>query len=199
VGVDESRGLVEIMCGVDAFGSLASAGFGVLGKIGEHNAQTQAVKENNQKVLQNLVNANTAASSMYGDLGRRFNYESRANQLEANAATMAGRASIGTGLASAGSSGFNGNSLTVGAVIADEERRIAENEENYAIKQDDLRSAYNSEGKRVQAQAQDRINSMSFQSAPSGSLLGLNIANTVGDVADRYLKKRNEREYQGVG
>lgn len=169
------------MCGpaIGALGSIAGAGMGIMGSISQHNAQVQATKEHNMKVLQNFIQANVAASSIYGDLGRKFVYESRANQLEAGAATMAGRASIGTALASAGSSGFDGNSLTVGAVIADEERRIAENEENYAIKQDDLRSAYTSETKRAYAQAQDRINSMSIQSPPSSSTLGLNIANSI--------------------
>jgi hypothetical protein len=190
------------MCGsspLDVIGSAASIGMGILNPISQHNAQVQQTKEHNQKVGLNLIRANEAASSIYGDLGRRFTYESRANQLEANAATMAGRQAIGTSLASAGSSGFTGSSLTVGGVMADEQRRIAENEQTYALKQDDLRSAFTSEGKRVQAQAQDRINSMSYQSAPSGSVLGLNIANTVGEVGNRFLKRRNEREYQGVG
>lgn len=180
------------MCGpaLGALGSVAGAGMGILGSITQHNAQVQQTEDHNQKVLLNLLKANEAASNIYADLGRKFNYESRANQLEANAATMAGRASIGTSLASAGSSGFNGNSLTVGAVMADEQRRIADNEENYALKQDDLRSAYTSETKRAQAQAQDRINSMSYQSPPSGSALGLNIANAVvggiGGVAKAF-------------
>lgn len=178
---------------LEVIGLGARTGFGMLSSLTQHNAERQSVQQHNQKVLLNLIRANEAATSIYSDLGRRFNYESRANQLEANAATMAGRQSIGTSLASAGSSGFNGNSLTVGAVMADEQRRIAENEENYALKQDDLRSSYNSETKKAYAQGQDRINSMSFQSPPSGAALGLNIGNIVGDGLNDALKRSNKR------
>lgn len=169
------------MCGPIAAtpGSVAGAGLGILGAFQQNAAQSQAVRDHNQQVLINARNAGIAASSQYADLGRQFVYEARSAQQEANKAVMQGRQTIGTALASAGTSGFNSNSLTVGAVVADEQRRIAENEANLALKMDDQRDAFISKGRTIQAQAQERINSMSMQSEPSGAVLGLNIANAL--------------------
>lgn len=171
------------MCGpaaaIGAIGSVASTGLGIMGAMQKDKAEKQAIYEHNQKVLENAQRAGIAASSQYADMGTQFNYEARAAQIEAQKAHQQGVISQGTVAASAGSSGFNGSSMTVGAVMADIDRRIAENDENYALKVDDLKDSFRSKGRMVQAQAQDRINSMSMQSYPDGGALGLNIANAV--------------------
>jgi hypothetical protein len=172
------------MCGpvaplLMAGASVASAGLGIMGAMNQQNADARAVAQNNDNVLLNAQSAGISASNQYSDIGRQFTYDARSAQQEANQAVMAGRSAEGTAVASAGSSGFQGNSLTVGAVMSDIDRQNADAENNYALKMDDLKSAYNSKGRTIQANAQDRINSMQFQAQPSGSALGLNIANSV--------------------
>ncbi|MGJ0510454.1 MAG: virion core protein, T7 gp14 family [Methylocystis sp.] len=162
-----------------------------------YNADRDATNRYNQSVALNAQSAGIAASNQYGDLGRQFTYEARTAQQEAQQAVQQGRQAQGTALASAGASGFTGSSLTVGAVMADEARRVAENEQNYGLKVDDLKGAYGSKGKMVQAQAQDRINSMSYQTQPSGVALGLNIASSVAGAGAKYFKNKssNDTEY----
>ncbi len=60
------------------------------------------------------------------------------------------------------------------------------------VKVDDLKGAYNSKGKMVQAEAQGRINRMGYQAQPSRVNLGLNIAGAVADAGYRYFKSKNE-------
>jgi hypothetical protein len=158
---------------------VASTGLGIVGAFGQHDAQRKAVQEHNARVRQNAIEAGMAASNQFADLGRQFVYEARTTQQEAQKAVLSGRQAIGTALASAGSSGFSGSSLTVGAVMADEQRRIAENEQNLALKLDDQKDAFRSRGRMVEAQARGRINELTPMAEPSGMTLGLNIANAV--------------------
>ncbi|WP_432806822.1 virion core protein, T7 gp14 family [Methylocystis echinoides] len=169
----------------------ANVGLSALGSTNAYNAERDATNQHNYNVLLNAQSAGIAASNQFADLGRGFTYEARAAQQEAQQAVEAGRQAEGTELASAGSSGFTGSSLTVGALMADEARRAAENQENYALKVDDLKGAYISKGKMVQAQAQDRINSIQYQTQPSGSALGLNIASAVSEAGAKYFKSKN--------
>lgn len=176
------------MCGVNLLAAGANVGMQALGSIHAHNAERDATNRWNQSVALNAQRAGIGASNQYADQGRSFVYEARSAQQEAQQAVMAGRAAQGTGLASAGSSGFTGSSLTVGGVMAEEARRIAENEQSFGLKMEDLRSAYKSQGKKAQAEAQDNINKVSYQSGPSGTALGLNIANSVAEAGYKTLK-----------
>lgn len=175
------------MCGPSILTAGASAGLGVLGAIGKHNAEQEAANRYNYNVLVNARDAGIVASNNYADQGRAFAYEARSAQQEAQQAVMQGREGVGTGLASAGSSGFTGSSLTVGNVLSAQQREIAQNEENYALKMDDLKDAYRTRTRDVQLKTQNQINSMSMQSGPSGSALGLNIANAVAGAARSVL------------
>lgn len=172
------------MCGpvaplLTAGASIASAGLGIMGAQREYSAQQNAVMAHNYNVLLNAQSAGISASNQYADIGKQFTYETRSAQQEANQAVMSGREAAGTAIASAGSSGFTGSSLTLGAVMSDIERKNADAEYNYEAKVDDLKSSYISKGKTIQGQAQERINSMQFQAQPDGSALGLNIAGSV--------------------
>ena len=167
------------MCGPSILTAGASAGLGVIGAIGKQNAEREATDRYNYNVLVNARDAGIVASNNYADQGRAFAYEARSAQQEAQQAVQQGQVAQGTAIASAGSSGFSGSSLTVGAVMGDMQRRIAENEENYALKVDDLKDAYRTRTRDVQLKTQNQINSMSMQSGPSGSALGLNITNAV--------------------
>ncbi|MGJ0391898.1 MAG: virion core protein, T7 gp14 family [Methylocystis sp.] len=167
------------MCGPSLLTAGASAGLGVLGAIGRHNAEQDAANRNNYQVLVNARDAGIIASQNYADQGRAFIYDARSAQQEAQRAVTQGRASVGSGLASAGTSGFTGSSLTVGNVLASAEQGIAQDEANYALKVDDLKDAYRTRTRDVQLKTQNQINSMAMQSGSSGSALGLNIANAV--------------------
>lgn len=178
-------------------GHVADAGLGVMGAIAQNNAQRKAVQEHNKQVLINAQRAGIAASNQYADIGRQFVYEARSAQQEAQQAVQQGQEAGGAALASAGTSGFSGSSLTVGSVMGAISRRIAENEENYALKLDDMKDSFRSKGRVIEAQAQDRINSMSMQSGPDGMSLGLNIANAVAGAAYKGVKNYNAIYYSG--
>lgn len=167
------------MCGPSILTAGASAGLGVLGAIGRQNAEREATDRYNQSVLINARDAGIVASQNYADQGRAFAYEARSAQQEAQQAVQSGQQAQGTALASGGSSGFSGSSLTVGAVMGDMQRKVAENQENYGLKVDDLKDAYRTRTRDVQLKTQKQINSTTMQSGPSGATLGLNIANAV--------------------
>jgi len=66
-------------------------------------------------------------------------------------------------------------------------RRVAESQENYALKVDDLKDACRTRTRDIQLKVGNRINSMSRQSPPSGASLGLNIGNAVaGGIAKAW-------------
>lgn len=172
--------------------SVASAGLGIMGAQKEYEAKKQAVTAHNYNVLLNAQSANLAASNQYADIGKQFTYDARSAQQEANQAVSSINQAKGTTLASSGTSGFSGSSLTVGSLMSDYSRQAADADNAYHAKMDDSRSAYVSKGKTIQSQAQDRINSMQFQAQPDGSVLGLNIANSVvrgvSGIAGAYNK-----------
>lgn len=169
------------MCGpaIGAIGAVAGTGLQIMGAFQQHAAQKKAVELHNQRVMLNAQQAGIAASNQYADIGRIHEYNARSVQQEGYKSAMESRAGQGTILASAGASGFGSNSLSVQGVYNDAVRQEAINAENVQTKMDGLRDEYISKGRSIEAQARDRINSMSMEAYPSGAALGLNIANAV--------------------
>lgn len=166
---------------MSAIGFGLSAASQVAGFAGQQE-QTDAY---NAAAQQNAINAGVAASNKYADEGRSFVYDSKKNMQEGYKAVMSGRKARGTAVASAGSAGIDGSSLTLGDILSDINQESAVNLDNIAAKQDDMKSAFRSRVKSYEAEAQGRINSMPYKEGPSPLALGLNIASAgFGAVKD---------------
>lgn len=163
------------MCGpMAALGLGMSAASSVVGFMGEQ----EKAKRHNEMVLQNAQNASLAASDKYTDEQKKYIYDSRQIQQEGYGAALKGRAAGATALASAGASGFDASSISVGALLAGEAQKTAQSLDNIKTKQDDLEASFQSRVKTAEAEAKARTNSMQMQAGPSPLALGLNIVNS---------------------
>lgn len=157
---------------------LAVAGFAIqaAGAAANFAAQQQATDAYNQQAMVNARDASLAATRKYEDEGRRLGYDARRTQQEGYRATMKGREAIGTAVASAGSSGFDISSLSVGAILANEEQKLAQNLDSVRTEFDDMKDAYRGRVRGYEAEAQGRINSMPMKAGPNPLGLAINIA-----------------------
>ena len=157
---------------------LAAAGFAIqaAGAVANFAAQQSATDAHNQQVLVNARDASIAATNKYTDEQRRMVYDARKNQQEGYKAVMSGRQAKGTAVASAGSSGFDMSSLSVGSILANEQQKINQNLDIVRTEFDDMKDAYRSRVRSYEAEAQGRINSMPMKAGPSPLGLAINIA-----------------------
>lgn len=139
------------------------------GAVSAMGAVAQA-NEQNAASAANAQSASLAAQSKYDDLQRRYVYNARATQQEGYKAEIEKREAAGTAVASAGSSGVGG--ISVSSILAAVNQQGAENMARVRTKQDDLESSYTSDTKSVEAEAMGRIASVP-RSNPMN--LGLNI------------------------
>ena len=149
-----------------------SVGKSVMGFAGDQ----AAADANNQAVLVNAQNAELAAANAEGDQGRAFSYNMKEVQQQGYKAVMQGRESQGMAQASAGSSGFGGDSNTLGAILDNEDQKTANNLSDMRTKQDDQENSIRSEYRADWQTAKARIDSMPMKSGPSPAALGLGIA-----------------------
>lgn len=161
-------------------GPMAALGLGMsaAGSIMNYSSEQAKAKQNNTKVLQNAQNASLAASRQYEDEQRKYIYDAKQIQQEGYQAALKGAAAQGTIKASAGSSGFDAASVTLGGLLGDVAGKTAQNLANIKMKQDDQEDAYDARVDTAHAQAVSRTNSMSMVAGPSPLALGLNIANS---------------------
>lgn len=136
---------------------------GAVGSIAQAQAQNAAAAANAQA-------ASLAAQRKYDDLQRKYVYNARDTQQQGYKAAMDARDSAATAVASAGSSGVGG--ISVSNIFAAINQIGAENEARVRTKQDDLETSYKSEVDTAEAEARGRI--ASVQPA-SGLNTGLNI------------------------
>jgi hypothetical protein len=156
----------------------AGIGFGLqaIGSIAGFAGQQSQTDAYNATARQNAINASVAATHKYEDEGRRFVYNSKKNMQEAYDVSIRDRQARATSLASAGTAGFDGSSLSLNAILADMDSQDARSMSKAQTKQDDLHDTYSSNVLTSQAEAQGRINSMPFKAGPSPLALGLGIA-----------------------
>ena len=135
--------------------------------------QQQQADAANQAAMTNGRNANLSAQNTYDAEARRTIYDAKSAQKEGYDATLRGRASAATGIASSGDSGFQGNSLE--DLVSAEQQKIATNESKTRLKQEDITQVYIDKTKAAQMQAQGRIDSMPMKSgaSPLGLAIGL--------------------------
>jgi len=151
--------------------------------------QVQATNAYNAQAAAAHRDARIAAVNKYGDIQRRYNYDAKANNQEGYKAAMKGRAETATGIASAGSAGIAGGSLTLDNLIAASQQTAAENEARVQTKRDDMRESFLGQGQSIRAEAQGRINSMPFKQGPNPLGLMINLAGSAvgGAQAGGYI------------
>lgn len=157
------------MCTLMAAVAAASSAVQFMGQVqatNAHNAQAAAAHRD----------ARIAAGNKYGDIQRRYNYDAKANNQEGYKAALKGRSEIATGIASAGSAGIAGGSITLENLEAMSRQIAAENEARVQTKRDDLRESFIGQGQSIQAEAQQRINSIPFKAKPNPLGLAINFA-----------------------
>jgi uncharacterized membrane protein len=155
----------------------AGIGFGLqaIGSIAGFAGQQSQTDAYNATARQNAINASVAATHKYEDEGRRFVYNSKKNMQEAYDVSLKDRQARATAVASAGTAGFDGSSLSLNAILADMDNQDARNMSKVQTKEDDLHDTYSSNVQSYQAEALGRINSMPFKAGPSPLALGLGI------------------------
>ena len=157
------------MCTITAAMAGASAVAGFVG-------QAQEAKTANGNLAQAHQDASLAAQRKYEDEQRRMRFDARATQKEGYASIMRGREAVSTVRASAGASGFDIGSLSVGAIIAAERQKTAENSDKVRSKMEDLKTSYEAKVDSYEAEAQGRINSMPFKAGLNPLGLAINLA-----------------------
>ena len=151
--------------------------------VAQYAGQAQATKAYNTQAAAAHQDAGIAASNKYGDLQRRYNYEAKATNQEGYRAALRARSEQGSLVASAGSAGIAGGSLTLDNLIAASRQVGAENEARVQAKRDDSREALIGQFDSVEAEAQQRINSMPFKAGPSPLGLAINLASAAAGGA----------------
>ena len=171
------------MCGpaLPLIGLALSIGSSVMA----YQGQQKQAKAQNQMRQDNAINANIAAQRKYEDEGRKLTFDARQLQQDGYKAVMDTRKAQGTALASAGASGMDISSLSVSAILADQEQQLANSLSNVQTKLTDTKDAYNSRVSSYEAEAAGRANSIAPASGPSPLALGLNIASSGFDTANK--------------
>lgn len=156
-----------------------SIGLSMAGSVAQFAGQSQQTAQYNAAAKQNGINANVAAEHQFADEGRKYIYDMRELQQEGYAATMKGRQAVGTSIASAGASGFDASSFSVGDIISSENQKTAQSMDNIRTKQDDKGNALRSADDTIEAQTQGRINSMPGKAAPSALGLAIGLGSDI--------------------
>ena len=168
--------------------AISSFALSTAGSVASYEGQVSATNAANDQAAIAHRNAGLAAQRQYEDSQRKFIYESRSNQQKGFEASMAGRQAISQGIASAGASGIDAGSISVGDILNEQRRQTAQNMQNVSSRQDDLTGAFIGDTKAIQEQAQGRIDSTPFQRGPSLLNLAIDVG-SAGVNAYRGYKK----------
>ncbi|WP_316172970.1 hypothetical protein [Bradyrhizobium sp. SZCCHNRI2049] len=154
---------------------MAGMALGVIGAIGQYAAQKQATDDYNAQAAAAHRDAQYAATLKYKDLDSKYIYDNKALQQQGYKSALNNRESIATGVASSGAMGIDPGSITIGNLVAQNKQQEAQNESNLQDKMDDARAQRDGQMQSVQAEAQQRINSVPFKREPSplGAILGI--------------------------
>lgn len=167
------------MCGAAAaigpLASVAGTAVSAMGESQKHDAEVADIDAYNRQVYENAINSNRAASQKYGDEGYRYTYNMRDLQQQGYKSAMEARRATGTAIASAGSSGVSGSSISVESILNDIDQQGAENLNRIKTKQDDTTQSFINNTKSIETEAKNRTASMRYKNYPSDNT-GLTIA-----------------------
>lgn len=153
--------------------------------------QQQATNAYNAQAAAAHRDAQIAATNKYTDLQRKYNYDAKATNQEGYRAALKARSEQGTLTASAGSSGIAGGSVTLDNLEAMSRQVGAENEARIQNRRDDLQDSFSGQVRSVEAEAQQRINSMPFKEGPNplGLAIGMASAGITGGTYAGFIPK----------
>jgi len=137
------------------------------------SAQQSAADAYNAQAAAAHRDAAIAYQNKVGDLQRQYVYNERALQQKGYAAALKGRAAVATGVASAGSAGVAGNSITLAQLENDERQVTAENLNRVRTQQEDLTDQYIGQTTSAQYEAIGRQSAVPFKSGPNYTALAL--------------------------
>lgn len=158
------------MCDPITAMAIASAG-------AQQMAGVSAANATNAMNLQIQKDAGQAAGWQYADLGRKTSFEAKSLNQEGYDLTMKARENMGTGVASAGSSGVQG--LTLGSLVSNSLQKTAENNNRIETKRGDALNSFVSNAASIAAGNRSVINSTPMDPGPSL----LNLAINAGSAA----------------
>lgn len=154
---------------------MAGMALGVVGAIAQYQQQKQATDDYNAQAAAAHRDAMIAATYKYKDVQSKYIYDNKALNQEGYKAALKSRESIATGVASSGAMGFDPGSITIANLVGEQSQQAAQNEANIGTKREDAFAQMTGQGMSIQAEAQQRINSMPFKRGPSplGMILGI--------------------------
>jgi hypothetical protein len=154
----------------------------------QYAGQVSATNAYNAQAAAAHRDAMIAATNKYTDLERKYNYDTKSNNQEGYKAALKGREEMAAGIASSGSAGIAGGSITLDNLIATSRQTAAENEARVQGKRDDMKDSLIGNMTSVQAEAQQRINSMPFKEGPNPLGLAIGLASAgVGGASSAGL------------
>lgn len=159
------------MCGPMAAVMAASA-------VAQYAGQQQATDAYNAQAATAHQDAAIAAANKYGDLGRKYVFDNMAINQEGYKAALKAKSEQGTLIASAGSSGIAGGSITLSNLVNQSRQIAAENESRVQAKRDDAEATLRGQNDSVRAEAQQRINATPFKQGPNPLGLAINLASS---------------------
>lgn len=161
---------------------MASMALGVVGAIAQYQGQKQATDDYNAQAAAAHRDANIAATNKYRDVDSKYIFDNKDLNQKGYKAALDAREAIATGVASSGAAGINPQSITIQNLVAQTTQQAAQNENNIQTKRDDAFAQLQGQGKTIEAEAQQRINSVPFKRDPSplGAILGIATAGVKG-------------------
>lgn len=158
---------------------ILGAATSAMGAVAKYSSDSQATAEYNAQAAAAHRDADIAATNKYKDLSTKYVYDAKSLNNDAYKATLKGRAELATGVASAGAVGIAPGSLTLNNLVAATRQQMANNESNISDKRDDNKETLVGADASVQAEAQQRINSMPFKAGPNPMTAALGVASAV--------------------
>lgn len=157
---------------------MASMALGIVGAIGQYSQQKQATDDYNAQAAAAHRDADIAATNKYKDIDSKYIYDAKSLNQDGYKAALNGREEMSKGVASAGASGIAYGSNTLDNLMGQSSQIAAQNEANIRTKRDQNLDTVTNQGQTVQAEAQQRINSVPFKRDPSPLGMILGIANS---------------------
>jgi hypothetical protein len=158
---------------------------GAIGAVAQFAGQKQATDDYNAQAAAAHRDAEIAATNKYKDLDTKYVYNAKSLNQEGYNAALKAREEIATGVASAGSSGVDASSITLQNLVNSTKTQAATNESNIQSKRDDNKDTLIANDASVQAEAQQRINSIPFKRGPNPLSLMLGIATSAANAGQQ--------------
>jgi hypothetical protein len=157
---------------------MAGVALGAIGAIAQYQQQKQATDDYNAQAAVAHRDAMIAATNKYKDIDSKYRYDAKSINQDGYKAALNAREEIAKGVASSGSMGLAYGSNTLDDLMGQSRQVAAQNEANIQTKRDQNFDTVVNNGQTIQAEAQQRINSVPFKRDPSPLGMILGIANS---------------------